>query len=185
MGRLLQALRIAAETSPPATSATSATSATPKATEATRTAKVASVAGVASPLVSKVSSTPHPHTTSVRCDDATPHSISPRGDGGSCEMGQGKETAGVGQPPLAPLRQTHAGIVTGTPASRLQSIAETHGIDWRACLLWLSPEDIEASRPYLESDDPREYEGIVTWLRVLADPSIVKIPPSTRDSPCS
>lgn len=81
--------------------------------------------------------------------------------------------------------ETHLEKVVDALALRLQSIAETHGIDWLACLRWLGPEDIEASRPYLDSDDPREYEGIVTWLRVLADPSIVKIPPSTRDSPCS
>jgi hypothetical protein len=63
------------------------------------------------------------------------------------------------------------------PETRLRRIAAEHNLAWCEIQRWLRPEDIEASRAYFESDDPRDREGLVFWLKILADKSIPKMPP--------
>jgi hypothetical protein len=64
---------------------------------------------------------------------------------------------------------------------RLKAIARANGIDWTEARRWLRPEDIEASRAYLDSEDERDRLGVVFWLKILADKSIPKMPPSWVD----
>lgn len=134
-------------------------------------------AGSASPVVAR-------QVTCETCSRFTPDPINPPAGAGACGIGKGEESIGPSLHPMAPCACKHH-FKAITDESRLKEIARMQGMDWTAARAGMSDKDIEASRPYLDSDDPREYEGIVTWLRVLADPSIVKIPPSTRDSPCS
>jgi hypothetical protein len=64
---------------------------------------------------------------------------------------------------------------------RLRRIAAEHGLDWCEIQRWLRPEDIEASGAYLDSEDERDRLGVVFWLKILADKSIPKMPPSWVD----
>jgi hypothetical protein len=65
---------------------------------------------------------------------------------------------------------------------RLREIARAHSIDWMEARRWMRLEDVAAAEPYLNSDDERDRQGVVTWLRLLADPAIVKIPPERIDA---
>jgi hypothetical protein len=59
---------------------------------------------------------------------------------------------------------------------RLRRIAAEHGLDWCEIQRWLRPEDVEASRAYLDSENERDRLGVVFWLKILSDKSIPKMP---------
>jgi hypothetical protein len=78
------------------------------------------------------------------------------------------------------LRQSEFPPANDTEA-RLREIARMNGIDWREARKWLRDIDVLAAEPYLNSDDPRDREGLAHWLRLLADPNVVKLKPEWLD----
>jgi hypothetical protein len=60
--------------------------------------------------------------------------------------------------------------------AQLREIARANGICWAECRRWMRPCDVLAAAEYLSSPDPRDRDGVVVWLRLLADPTVLKMP---------
>jgi hypothetical protein len=76
---------------------------------------------------------------------------------------------------VATDRQPEPESVTDIEA-RLREIARAHNLDWAEARRWMRDIDVLAAAEYLSSPDPRDREGVVTWLKVLSDRSIPKMP---------
>jgi hypothetical protein len=51
-----------------------------------------------------------------------------------------------------------------------------NGIDWTEARRWMRDIDVLAAQAYLSSSDERDRDGLVVWLRLLADKRVAKMP---------